>query len=43
MTLKEIAVLREDVHHIPDNDELFIEALHEGNSENIFLLQVRFV
>ena len=34
--------MRRDLEHIPENEDEFIEALMQGNSDKIFLLQLRW-
>ena len=38
----EIDKMRGDLEHIPENEDEFIEALMQGNSDKIFLLQLRW-
>ena len=40
---KEIEAARRELLDLADNEDAFIEALHDGNSDKIFLLQLRSV
>ena len=39
---KDIEELREHINYLNDNEDLFIEALSAGDSDQIFLLQLRY-